>query len=327
MKIRFFMLGAFLLLGIICNLLWGSVTIPFSELITALFQEDKSATYYIMWLSRVPQVITALGAGMALALAGLLIQTLFQNVLAGPSVIGVSSGASLGVGLSLLISQYFAFQHPLLLLFSAIIGSILILLFVLKISFYLSHSNALLIVGLMIAYFVSSLTSVIQFFSTKESLQIFSLWGLGSFSSVHWKQMPYFLTVILLTVSFSFLLIKPLNALLLGETSARYLGINVKRMRVIILLFTGVLTGVTTAFCGPIAFLGLAVPHLTRLLFNTSNHKILLPAILLVGGIFAVWSNWIANVPFSEYTLPINAVTSFIGAPVVIFLILGRRVR
>ncbi len=318
MKVRFLLLGILLLIGVILNIVLGSVHIPFTDFLSL----SESSFYSIVWLSRIPQTLTALLVGISLALSGTLLQTLFRNPLAGPSVMGISSGASLGVGIALILTQYYHFSHPLLLIVSSVLGALGVLFIVLQVSYFIQQSTSLLIVGLMVGYFSSSITSVLQYFSNKDTLQLFSLWGLGDFGSVTWEQMPYFSLFIIVSCLCTFGLMKPLNGLLLGESYASSLGINIKQIRFLILLLTGIMTGVCTAFCGPIAFLGLAVPHLTRLLFTSSNHFILLPAVCLMGANFALVTNLIARLPFSQYTLPINAITSFIGAPIVIFLIL-----
>lgn len=322
MKIRFFLLVIFLSIILILNITLGSVIIPIKTLTSVvLFNQQDSAYHSIVWLSRIPQLITACFVGISLAISGSLLQTLFRNSLAGPSVLGISSGASLGIACALLLGQYGLVINTYTSLFFSIIGSFIVLLIIVQISHFIKQSHSLLIVGLMIGYFSSSITSVFQYFSNKETLQLFSLWGLGSFANVSWEQMPFFLSILILFSVSAFFLMKPLNALLLGENYAYSLGVNLKKIRLAILLITGVLTGVCTAFCGPIAFLGLAVPHLTRLLFRTSNHFVLLPAICLVGANFALFCNLISRLPYSQYTLPINAITSFIGAPIVVFLI------
>jgi iron complex transport system permease protein len=317
------------------NIIFGSVNIPLQEVISILMGSgsENESWRLIVLKSRLPQTVTAILAGAGLAVGGLQMQTLFRNPLAGPSILGISSGAGLGVALVLLLVGNFggiALSHlgwagHLSVAMAAFIGASLILMLVLFLSRHLKDNAMLLIVGIMVGYAASALVGILKFYSMKEDVHAYVIWGLGSFSTVSWSQMWVLFPIVALGLLASFFLVKPLNVMLLGDQYAGNLGINISVSRLLIILCTGLLTATITAFCGPIAFIGLAVPHLTKGLFRTSDHKILLPAVVLSGMAVALFSNLIARLPGFDGALPINAVTSIIGAPVVISVILKRR--
>ncbi len=313
----------------------GSVRIPLADVVTILTGgEPAKATWADIVLKfRLPKAITATLAGAALAVAGLQMQTLFRNPLADPYVLGISSGASLGVALVVLLAgasgvtflaglgTWGAFSIAL----AASLGAALVLLLVIAVARRVSNSMTLLILGLMFGYITGAVVSVLLYFSAAERIQAFILWTFGTFGTVTWNQMKVFAPALLLAMAAAWLLAKPLNALLLGETYARSMGLPVARARNWIIGSAAVLAGVVTAFCGPIAFLGIAVPHLCRGLFDTSDHRLLLPAVMLMGAVLALAADLIAYLPGSQITLPLNAVTALIGAPVVIWVILRQR--
>lgn len=333
-------MGFVLLLGLIIALFMlnigvGSVAIPFDDMIKVLMGEEASRHAYnsIILKSRLPQTITAVLAGAGLAVGGLQMQTLFRNPLAGPSILGISSGAGLGVALVLLfagnvlgisISGYGLIGH-MTVVGAAFVGAFFILLLIVFFARALRDNTILLIVGIMVGYAASAIIGVMKFYSPKEDVHAYVIWGLGSFSNVTWEHLMILIPVVIIGLILSLLLIKPLNVLILGENYAENLGINIKNTRLSILLCTGMLTAAITAFCGPIAFLGLAVPHLTKGLFRTSNQKVLLPAVILAGSVLALFCNLIARMPGFEGALPINVVTGLIGAPIVISVIIKRR--
>ena len=332
-------LNLMLLLGIILffvlNIAVGSVYIPFPDVLKILIGQgsDNQVWVNIILKSRLPQTITACLSGSGLAIGGLLMQTLFRNPLAGPSILGISSGASLGVAFVIMFVGNiggFAFSGiatigNFAIVFAAFAGSVLVLFLILFLARKVKNNAMLLIIGIMVGYISSSLVGVLQFYSISENVHAFAIWGLASFSNISWIQMKLFIPVILIGLFFSFLLIKPLNMLLLGENYAKNLGLNIRKYRLLIILVTGILTAVITAFCGPVAFLGLAVPHLARMLYSTSNHKVLVPGVLFFGALLALFCNLIARMPGFDGALPINAVTSMIGAPIVISVILKKK--
>ena len=322
----------------VLNLILGSVNIPFWSVMQALAGDIQMNDSWrlIVLKSRLPQAITAILAGAGLAVGGLQMQTLFRNPLAGPSILGISSGAGLGVALVLLVAgkiggvalSHLGFTGHLSVALAAFAGASLVLTMVLFLSRHLKDNAMLLIVGIMVGYAASALVGILKFYSMKEDVHAYVIWGLGSFSTVSWSQMGVLFPVVTLGLLGSFFLVKPLNVMLLGEQYAGNLGINISLSRLLIILCTGLLTATITAFCGPIAFLGLAVPHLTKGLFRTSDHKVLIPAVILAGIAVALFSNLIARLPGFDGALPINAVTSMIGAPVVIWVILkGKNLR
>ncbi len=314
------------------NLMIGSVSIPFEEFRKAVFGGNESTYRAIILDYRLPQAITALLAGIGLSVSGLLMQTLFRNPLADPSLLGISSGSSLGVALVVLLGTATGLSFSTLSLWStfgitvaAFLGSFAVLLLILALSAKLRSMVSLVLVGIMIAYIAGSVTDILKFFSQKEGLHSFIIWGMGSFSNVGKSQLPFFAVSVVIGTVGAFLLFKTLNLLLLGERYAENLGVNLKRSSMLIILVSGFLTALITAFCGPIAFLGLAVPHIARFLFKSSDHKLLIPATAFIGMDLALFCNLIARLPSFEGNLPINSVTALIGAPIVLWVIFHRQ--
>lgn len=315
------------------NLAFGSVDIPLKAVGNILFggEVEKESWQFIVWESRVPQCITALLCGAALSASGLMLQTVFSNPLADSSILGISSGASLGVALVLLagggsiVAGEFALSGFLSVVAGAFAGAVLVMAVIMFLSVVIKNNVMLLIAGIMIGYVVSSVISLLNFFSTAEGVHSFVIWGMGNFGGVSMAQLPGFSIVTLLGLLVAILLIKPLNALLLGTRYAENLGINIRRIRNWLLLATGLLTAVTTAFCGPVAFIGLAVPHMARLMLGTSNHNSLMPVTLLTGSAVALLCNLICILPGEVGIIPLNAVTPLLGAPVIIYVIVNQR--
>lgn len=315
------------------NLAFGSVDIPLKAVGNILLggEVEKESWQFIVWESRVPQCITALLCGAALSASGLMLQTVFSNPLADSSILGISSGASLGVALVLLagggsiVAGEFALSGFLSVVAGAFAGAVLVMAVIMFLSVVIKNNVMLLIAGIMIGYVVSSVISLLNFFSTAEGVHSFVIWGMGNFGGVSMAQLPGFSIVTLLGLLVAILLIKPLNALLLGTRYAENLGINIRRIRNWLLLATGLLTAVTTAFCGPVAFIGLAVPHMARLMLGTSNHNSLMPVTLLTGSAVALLCNLICILPGEAGIIPLNAVTPLLGAPVIIYVIVNKR--
>jgi iron complex transport system permease protein len=311
----------------------GSVSIPISEILEILTggNSAKSSWDVIILNFRLPKALTAILVGSGLSISGLLMQTLFRNPLAGPFVLGISSGASLGVALLILGSSIFGgFLASLALSNWAIalassLGAALVLFAVLLAANKVRNTMSILIIGLMFGTVTAAIISVLTFFSDAQQIQQYIFWSFGSLGNLTWSEVGVFTIIFLIGMSGLFAVIKPLNTLLLGENYAKSLGINIRQSRNIILFVTSLLTGVITAFAGPIAFIGLAVPHITKLIFKTSNHKILVPAVGLLGAVILLVCDMIAQLPTTEYTLPINAVTSLFGAPVVIWLLIRKK--
>jgi iron complex transport system permease protein len=326
---------AAVLLGLfILSLALGSVRIPLGDIVTVLLGgEPTKATWTSIVLKfRLPKALTAMLAGAALAVSGLQMQTLFRNPLAGPFVLGISSGASLGVAVVVLLAGTagstllagLGFLGDLGLVAAASLGSASVLVLVLLVARRM-NTMTLLILGLMFGYATSAIVSVLLYFSIAERIQAYITWTFGSFGGVTWVQMRVLLPAVLCGLAIAAVSAKPLNALLLGETYARSMGLTVRRARFWIILSAATLAGAITAFCGPIAFLGVAVPHLCRSLFNTSDHRVIVPAAILMGGIVALIADLVAAMPGSETILPLNAVTALIGAPLVVWVILRQR--
>lgn len=317
------------------NLGLGSVRIPFSSLLQLFFESDqlKPSWKYILINHRLPKALTATMVGAGLGVSGLLMQTLFRNPLAGPFVLGISSGASFGVALLILSSGFITavFGGEILsgwsLVTAAAAGSFLILVLVLTVSNSIRDTMAILIIGLMFGSITTAVVSVLAFFSTAEKLQQYIFWSFGSLGNLRWNDLGVFSIVIILGLLLSVFSLKGLNALLLGESYAQSLGLHLKKHRLLVIIATSLLAGVVTAFAGPIAFIGLAVPHIVRLFFNTNNHKVLLPATVLFGAILMLLCDTAAQLPQNEQTLPINAVTAIVGAPVVIWLLVRNDIR
>lgn len=330
--ILLFFLPGLILIFIILNISLGSVQIPLKDLWKLIIGESNNVIYTnIILKSRIPQTITACLAGSALAVSGLILQTIFKNPLAGPSVLGINSGAGLGVAFVTMfftgtyqISSYGSMMH-ISSLVAAFLGAVLIMVIILFMAAKVKNNAMLLIIGLMIGYITSSVVSVLKYYSMQENIHAFVMWGLGSFSNTSWQDMYFFIPVILIGLLLSLLAVKSLNMLNLGERYAQNLGLNIKTSRFFIILITSLLASVITAFCGPIAFLGLAVPHISRLLSHSTDHKILIPHTMLTGAMLALLCNLLARMPWTDFTLPINAVTSIFGAPVVIYIILKKR--
>lgn len=314
---------------LVVNISLGSVSIPFKEVVKSLLgiSIPNESFEYILWSYRIPKAITAVVIGSSLALCGLLMQTLFRNPLAGPFVLGISSGASLGVAVLIMGASFF--QVSLLSSIStsiaASIGSFAVLVMVGSIATRVKDSMALLIVGIMFGSITAAVVSVLSFVSSKEELQQFIYWSLGSLGSLDSNALWVLVLISLGCFVSGVFLIKPLNALLLGETTAKSLGTSMGKTRMAIIVITGLLAGTATAIVGPIAFLGLAVPHLSRLWYQTVDHKILYPAVLINGALFMLICDTVSQLPLSSSVLPINAVTSLIGAPVVIWLLIRNK--
>jgi len=323
-----------LIILIILNISLGSVYIPFGKIITFLSGKslEEKGWENIILQFRVPKAITAVLVGSGLGVSGLLMQTLFRNPLAGPFVLGISSGASLGVALAILAGMslgkgitQLGIGGSWILTLAASMGAFTVLSVVILVSIRIRDSMSLLIIGLMFGSATGAVVSVLQFFSKAESIQAYLIWTFGSLGGLTWIELKVFIPVILLSLGWAVTLSKPLNALLLGDQYARSLGLNIRKMRLAIIIVTSLLAGTITAFCGPIAFIGIAIPHITRLLFNTANHNLLFPMVIISGAILMLFCDLIAQVPGMEYTLPINAVTSVLGAPIVIWLVIRRR--
>lgn len=315
------------------NLLIGSVHIPADAVWDILCgnEVEKASWTFIVRESRFPQAITALLCGAALSASGLMLQTVFNNPLADSSILGISSGSSVGVALVMLAgggsiaAGTFTLSGFVTVMLGAFAGAIAVMGIILFLSTLIKNNIMLLIAGIMIGYIASSLISLLNFFASKEGVHSFMIWGLGNFGGVSLSQLPAFALLTLIGLSIAILLIKPLNALLLGPRYAENLGINIRRIRNLLLLATGLLTAVTTAFCGPVSFIGLAVPHLARLLLSTSNHNRLMPVTMLTGSALALLCNLLCILPGSWGIIPLNAVTPILGAPVIIYVIINQR--
>ena len=317
------------------NLVLGSVSIPLRAVWNILWGTGNESVIWqnIIWKSRVPQALAALVAGAGLSVSGLQMQTVFRNPLAGPSVLGISSGASMGVAFVVLLSgslggvalSKLGFMGEIALTIAAIAGSLSIMALIVFVSQKVRGNVTLLIIGVMIGYIANAVIGVLKFFSVEEDIRAYVIWGLGSFARVSGDQMTLFICIMVVLLPLSFLLVKTLNLLLLGDAYARNLGLNIKRARLLVITCSGVLVAIVTAYCGPIIFLGLAVPHLCRGMFRTSDHRILMPASLLAGASLALVCNLIARMPGFEGALPVNSVTALVGAPVVMSVLFNKR--
>ncbi|MBR1545912.1 MAG: iron ABC transporter permease [Prevotella sp.] len=328
-----------LFLGIVLlfvlNLLLGTVKIPVGEVVATLIgsQEVSEIHRNIIWSSRVPQALTAMVAGAGLAVSGLQMQTVFRNPLAGPSVLGISNGASLGVACVVLMSgslggvalSRLGYLGDVAMSIAAIIGSLAVMALILYVSQKVKGNVTLLIIGVMIGYLATAIIGVLKFFSAEEDIKAYVVWGLGSFSRVSGNQMVLFVVLMAILLPLSMLLVKTMNLLLLGDGYARNLGLNIRRARMLVILCSGVLVAIVTAYCGPIMFIGLAVPHLCRAIFRSSDHRILMPGTLLAGAALALLCNLIARMPGFEGALPVNSVTALVGAPVIASVLFRRR--
>lgn len=332
-SILFFLMAIGLLLLFVANVSLGSVKIPFSEVIKPLTggYASRNSWDYIIVNYRLPKALVALLAGMALSVSGLLMQTLFRNPLAGPDVLGLSSGASLGVALVILgsgllpisVASYFLSGYGLVL--ASITGTFSVLLLVLGVAQHLRDTMAVLITGIMFGSFTGAIVGVLSFFTTAERLQKYTYWALGSMGNLPWESVSLLAIITVIGVTMGIACIKPLDALLMGERYAASMGINIKRSRLLIILATSLLTGCVTAFTGPISFVGLIVPHIARLLFRAGSHRVLFFATLLTGGMLMLVCDILTQLPGTEAVLPINGITAMVGAPVVIGLLLKNK--
>ncbi|MDR1716957.1 MAG: iron ABC transporter permease [Prevotella sp.] len=324
-----------ILLFFILNLVLGTISIPVGSIWNILSGTGDEPLIWqnIIWKSRFPQTLTALVAGAGLSISGLQMQTVFRNPLAGPSELGISSGASLGVAFIILLSGSIAgtalstlgFFGEVAVSVAAIAGAMAVMAIIIAISQRIRGNVILLIIGVMIGYIATAIIGVLKFFSNDEDVRAYVIWGLGSFAKVSGNQVYTFVLIMAVLIPLSFLLIKILNLMLLGDGYARNLGLNIKRARLYVICCSCVITAIITAYCGPIVFLGLAVPHLCRTIFVSSDHRILMPAVTLTGASLALLCNLIARMPGFEGALPINSVTALIGAPIVISVLFGKR--
>ena len=318
----------------ITNLAYGSIDIPTSEVFNILTagESSKSVWRFIVMESRLPQAVTALLSGMSLAVSGLMLQTAFRNPLADPSIFGISSGAGVGAALVILLfggsltAGALSFSGFAAVFAGAFIGAVAVMAVVFMFSLVVKNDIMLLIIGIMIGYLASAAISLLNYFATEEGVKSYVVWGMGNFGGVPMRLLPHYSAVCLFGLFASLLLIKPLNIIQLGESYAENLGINTSRIRNYLLVITGLLTAIVTSFCGPISFIGLAVPHIAKMICRTSDHRIQMPLTMLAGAITALACNLCCTLPSSGSLLPLNAITPVIGAPVVIYVILKRRV-
>ena len=334
MRVKLICLSVVIVLLFALSLVVGAIDIPLRDVVAILLGDEsqRKSWQYIVLQSRLPQAMTAVLCGASLAVSGLMLQTAFRNPLAGPSIFGINSGASLGVALVMLLlggsvtAGSFTLTGFAAILFAAFVGAMTVMALILFFATVVRNNVMLLIIGIMIGYLASSSISLLNFFATEQGVQSYMVWGLGNFGGVTMQQMPVFAFVSILGLFGSLLLIKPLNALLLGEQYAENLGVDTHSVRNRLLLITGILSAVTTAFCGPVAFIGLAVPHVARLITMTDDHRILMPATMLAGAVVALVCNIICVLPGDSGIIPLNAVTPLMGAPVIIYVIIkGKR--
>ena len=312
------------------NLFYGTIDIPSGEVLSILAGGEclRDVWRVVVLETRLPQALTALLAGASISVAGLLLQTLFRNPLAGPEVLGVNSGAGLGVALVMLLAggmSAFGLGGYLAVLGGAFGGALFVMMIILLLATLLRNNMFLLIAGVAVSYMTSSAITLLNYFSTAEGVHSYMVWGMGSFGGVTMLQMPFFATVSLVLLMVSLALVKPLNALLLGDSYAVNLGVNVKGVRAMALCVTGLLTAVVTAFCGPVSFIGLAVPHIARLSMRSNNHRHLVPATIILGGAVALMCNLVCQLPGESGLLPLGAITPLIGAPVIIYVVIKHR--
>ncbi len=327
-KVAYRILLPLLVVLFIVNIVFGSVPVPFSEVFKVLSGAGEPSAWSVIVLeARLPQAVTALLAGAALAVSGLLLQTLFRNPLAGPSILGISDGANLGVALVMLAfgGAVGSTGGYLAVVAGALAGAMAVLGVVIFFSHKVRSNVMLLIIGIMVGYLVSSVISILNFYSSADKVRQFVMWGMGDFSGVSLARLPFYSVVVLLGLVCSLLLIKSLNALLLGERYASNLGVNVRLVRGGVLLCTGLMTAAVTAFCGPVSFIGLAVPHIARMLLGTADHSRLVPVTMLCGACIALACNTLTVLPGGGSVLPLNAITPIFGAPVIIYVILNRK--
>ncbi len=337
----FFLLLAAIILLLVVNVLVGTVRIPAAEVCRILCSPLiiwgdgplNEIWTNIIFSSRLPQALTAIAAGAGLAVSGLQMQTVFRNPLAGPSVLGISNGSALGVAFVVLLSgqiggvalSTLGILGEATISIAAITGALAVLLLILWVSQKVKGNVTLLIIGVMIGYLANAIIGVLKFLSPEEDVKAFVVWGLGSFSRVSGDEMVLFICLMAVLLPLAFLLVKPMNLLLLGDRYAANLGLNIKRARMLVIVSSGILVAIVTAYCGPIMFIGLAVPHLARVLFRTSDHRTLLPATALCGAVLALLCNLIARMPGFEGALPVNSVTALVGAPIIAMILFGKR--
>ena len=331
---KFFVLLVSIAVLLVVNLLLGTVKIPIAEILTILTggEADEVATNIVMQ-SRLPQALTAIVAGAGLAVSGLQMQTVFRNPLAGPSVLGISNGSALGVAFVVLLSgrlggvalSRLGYLGEAAMSVAAIIGALAVMLLILWVSGRVKGNVTLLIIGVMIGYLANAIIGVLKYLSPEEDVKSFVVWGLGSFSRVSGDEMLLFVCLMCVLLPLACLLVKPMNLMLLGERYAANLGLNIRRARMLVIISSGVLVAIVTAYCGPIMFIGLAVPHLARAVFRTSDHRVLMPATALSGAVLALLCNFVARMPGFEGALPVNSVTALVGAPVIAAVLFGRR--
>lgn len=331
LRSRVFLFAGWMLLLVLffaANIFLGSVSVPVSSVFDILFGDGSGNVAWdaIVLQTRLPQAVTALLAGMALSIAGLLLQTLFNNPLAGPEVLGINSGAGLGVAVVMLLLQGAAgLGGYTALLAGAFAGASIVIVLVLLLSRMLQNNIFLLIAGLAVGYLASSVISLLNYFSTAEGVHSFLIWGMGGFGGVSPELLPLYSAVLVAAMIGALMLVKPLNLLLLGDMYARNLGVNTRQVRTLLLFIVGVLTAAVTAFCGPVAFIGLAVPHLARLAISTADHRVLLPVTMLLGGCVTLLCNLVCQLPGESGLLPLATITPFVGAPVIIYVVLKER--
>jgi iron complex transport system permease protein len=341
--IKFIFILAVIIVFFVLNLLLGSVKIPLSDVVRILVGTDNPSVSSgdweiwsnIVWSSRVPQALTATVAGAGLAVSGLQMQTVFRNPLAGPSVLGISNGASLGVAFVVLLSgslggvalSKMGYVGDVAISIAAVVGALSVMGLILFVSQKVKGNVTLLIIGMMIGYLVTAIVGVLKFFSAEEDIRAYVVWGLGSFARVSGDQMMLFVVLMAVLLPLSMLMAKPMNLLLMGDEYAVNLGLNLRRSRMLVISCSGVLVAIVTAYCGPVMFIGMAVPHLCRALFRTSDHRLLMPGTALTGSALALVCNLIARMPGFEGALPINSVTALIGAPVIAYVLFKRNSR
>lgn len=319
----------------VLNLLLGTVRIPVMDVCRILLGDEHESEIWrnIVFSSRVPQALTALTAGAGLAVSGLQMQTVFRNPLAGPSVLGISNGASLGVACVVLLSgtmggvalSRLGYMGDVAISVAAIVGALAVMALIVWVASQVKGNVTLLIIGVMIGYLANAIIGVLKFFSAEEDIKAYVVWGLGSFARVSGDEMVLFVVLMCVLLPLSMLTVKAMNLYLLGDDYARNLGLNVRRARLLLIVCSGTLVAIVTAYCGPVMFIGLAVPHLARGLFRTSDHRVLMPATMFTGGALALLCNLIARMPGFEGALPVNSVTALVGAPVIASVLFRRR--
>lgn len=327
------LLAAAILLLLLANLCFGTVDIPMRSVMSVLSggSSGKASWDFIVLQSRMPAAVTAMLAGMSLAASGLMLQTAFRNALAGPDILGINGGAGLGVAVVMMAfggsmsAGSLTIGGSMAVIAGAMTGALAVMAVILLLSSKLKSPVMLLIAGIMVSYLTSSVISLLNFFSTAEGVHSYTMWGMGNFGSVTLSQLPFYSSITIIGLAGALLMTKPLNAMLLGDLYAENLGISIRRTRTFLLLTTGILVSVTTAYCGPVSFIGLAVPHLGRMLLKTGNHRSLMPVTILTGAVVALLCNVISSLPGDRGLIPLNAITPAIGAPVVLYVLLRKR--